>query len=339
MAMIEPRLVKESVHILCGTDHPTMRQEREVLAYFEDANSSVTSKYLERLYMSVISKAHIDFDNIPVSAGDIEKYVGYKNMIDVLDNVNALASNLNNKQVQQYVMTVKEAINNIRKLAPLYKKGFMMKNEYVMLEYNTFVYACVQATSTILYEFVDYVKRPDATTIKITLKNTKYRANTFYIDQLAKYNAVNKKMQYAKFLDGMLKDGEDNFIGAYTAIGVTAVVAVALAIIPVMRELVYQYYNIKSNISDALAQQAYFLELNKSVVEANSDFSKEKKADILMKQEKVKNLCLRVSDKLRVTHAKAMSAGEAAIRNDSKYMTLDNMKHGDNGSTSSLQLL
>ena len=38
MAMIEPRLVKESVHILCGTDHPTMRQEREVLAYFEDAN-------------------------------------------------------------------------------------------------------------------------------------------------------------------------------------------------------------------------------------------------------------------------------------------------------------
>lgn len=60
MAMIEPRLVKESVHILCGTDHPTMRQEREVLAYFEDANSSITSKYLERLYMSVISKAHID---------------------------------------------------------------------------------------------------------------------------------------------------------------------------------------------------------------------------------------------------------------------------------------
>ena len=215
----------------------------------------------------------------------------------------------------------------------------MAKNEYVMLEYNTFVYTCIQATSTLLYEFVDYMKRPDMTSVTITLKNTKYRANTFYIDQLAKYNAVNKKMQYAKYLEGMLSNGKDNFVGAYTAIGVTAVIAVALAIIPVMRELIYQFYNIRTNISDALAQQAYFLELNKACVEANSAFSKEKKADILMKQEKAKNMCLRLSEKLRVTHAKSMSAGEAAIRNDSKYLTLDNIKNGEGGSASSLQLL
>ena len=146
-------------------------------------------------------------------------------------------------------------------------------------------------------------------------------------------------MQYAKYLDGMLTNGKDNFVGTYTVIGATAVVAVALAIIPVMRELIYQFYNVRTNISDALSQQAYFLELNKACVEANSSFSKEKKADILMKQEKARNICMRLSDKLRVTHAKSMSAGEAAIRNDSKYLTLDNIKNGDDGSASSLQLL
>lgn len=337
--LIQPTLVKESVRILSGCEKPSIKHEREIMHCFEDANSPVTSRYLEKLYMSVISKSHIDFDNIPQSAGDIEKYVGYKNMVAVLDNIDGICANMNNKQVQQYTLTVREAINNIRKLAPIYKKGFMAKNEYVMLEYDTFVYTCIQATSTLLYEFVDYMKRPDMTSVTITLKNTKYRANTFYIDQLAKYNAVNKKMQYAKYLEGMLSNGKDNFVGAYTAIGVTAVIAVALAIIPVMRELIYQFYNIRTNISDALAQQAYFLELNKACVEANSSFSKEKKADILMKQEKAKNMCLRLSDKLRVTHAKSMSAGEAAIRNDSKYLTLDNIKNGEGGSASSLQLL
>ena len=28
-----------------------------------------------------------------------------------------------------------------------------------MLEYNTMVYTCVEATSTLLYEFVEYVKK------------------------------------------------------------------------------------------------------------------------------------------------------------------------------------
>lgn len=337
--MIQPIMVKEAVKIFCGSEKPTIRQERQALAYFEDANSPITARYLEKLYMSVISKSHIDFDNIPVSAGDIEKYVGYKNMVAVLDNIDGICAASNNKQVQQYTLTVREAINNIRKLAPIYKKGFAMKNEYVMLEYNTFVYACIQATSTILYEFVDYMKRPDATSVKITLKNTKYRANTFYIDQLSKYNAVNKKMQYEKYLAGMLTNGKDNFVGTYTVIGATAVIAVALAIIPVMRELVYQYYNIRTNISDALAQQAYFLELNKACVEANSEFSKEKKSSILMKQEKARNICMRLSEKLRVTHAKSMSEGQAAIRNDSKFLTLDNIQNGEGGSASSLQLL
>ena len=212
--LIQPILVKESVRILSGCEKPSIKQEREIMNCFEDANSPVTSRYLEKLYMSVISKSHIDFDNIPQSAGDIEKYVGYKNMVAVLDNIDGICANMNNKQVQQYALTVREAINNIRKLAPIYKKGFMAKNEYVMLEYNTFVYTCIQATSTLLYEFVDYMKRPDMTSVTITLKNTKYRANTFYIDQLAKYNAVNKKMQYAKYLEGMLSNGKDNFVDA-----------------------------------------------------------------------------------------------------------------------------
>ena len=294
-----------TVNILLESSEPTRREELAIRAVLEDVTSPIRSKYLEKLFISVVDKDHIDFDNIPQSKGNIVEYSGYTNMIEVLENV--------------------IAISNMRALAPFYRKGFAKRNDYVMLEYNTFVYTIVQATSTILYEFVDYVKKPTSQTIEIVLKNTKYRANMFYIDQLAKFNAVNKNMQYGKYLEGILENGVENFTGA-EALGLGVVVAVALAIVPVTRELVYQYYNVKSNVSDCLAQQAFFLEMNKAVIEANSDFNAKKKTDILIRQERIKNLCLKLSDKLRVTHIKSTNSGKAAIQSANKLLTIDTVR-------------
>lgn len=317
--------IKGAVEILMESETNSPKEMMKIKLYLEDEQAPIRNKYLEKLFDSVMNKSHIDFDNIPDSKGNIVEYVGYTNMIEVLENVLKLASDEKSSTVIECVKIVKEAIANMRNLAPIYQKGFRIKNDYIMLEYNTFVYTIIQATSTILYEFVDFVKRPDAKTMEIHLKNTKYRANTYYIAQLDKFNAINRKMQYGKYLETMLMNGKEAFTGV-ELVGLTVVVGVALAIIPVTRELVYHYYNLKSNISDCLAQQAYFLEMNKTVVEANSDFSKKKKTNILMKQEKIKNLCMRLSEKLRVTHVKSMDSGKASLRNDNKLLTVDGIE-------------
>ena len=93
----------------------------------------------------------------------------------------------------------------------------------------------------------------------------------------------------------------------------------------------------KADLSDCLAQQAYFLEINKASVESNQSFDQKKKDKILMKQEKVKNLCLRLSEKLRVNHINAIKSGEAAVSADNKLLTLDSIK--SEVSNSPLQLL
>lgn len=323
LPMFDP--MKGAVLILTESESPSRREEIRIQAVLEDSNSPVKNKYLEKLFDSVISKSHIDFDNIPLSKGNIVEYVGYTNMIEVLENILKLASDAKDQTVIEYTNIVKEAIAHMRALAPIYQKGFRMKNDYIMLEYNTFVYTIVEAVTTLLYEFVDYIKKPTSQTMSIVLKNTKYRANTYYINQLNKFNAINNKMQYGKYLEAMLQNGKENFTGV-EAIGLGVVIAVALAIIPITRELVYHYYNVKSNISDCLAQQAYFLEMNKTVVEANSDFNEKKKTAILLKQEKIKNLCLRLSEKLRVTHAKSIDSGKASLQNDNKLLTIDGIQ-------------
>lgn len=321
----------EAVQILAESQNPTRKEEIEIQTILEDTNSPITNKYLEKLYASVIDKGHIDFDNIPNSKGNIVEYSGYTNMIEVLENVLKLASDNKSQSVVTYVEVVKESISHMRSLSPIYRKGFMSHNDYVMLEYNTFVYTIIQAISTILYEFVDFIKRPEKQTMEIVLKNTKYKANTFYIEQLRKFNHINTKMQYDKYLNSILQNGRENFTGA-TAIGIGVVVAVALSIVPVTRELIYRFYNTKSSISDCLAQQAYFLEMNKSVIEANSDLKQTKKDSILIKQEKIKNMCLRISDKLRVNHVRAVNPTKAMLHDNNKLLTLDGIKNEVNDS-------
>ena len=66
--------------------------------------------------------------------------------------------------------------------------------------------------------------------------------------------------------------------------------------------------------------------MNKTVIEANSDFNEKKKEAILMRQEKIKNLCSRLSEKLRVSHIKSIDSGKAILQNDNKLLTIDNIK-------------
>ena len=314
----------EAVSILAeGDDTYTLEEIRAVL---EDAQSPVTTKYTENLFKSVINKGHIDFGDIPKSKGNIKNYSGYQNMVDTLYNIRKLGEDNRTSSVIDVVNTIDESIKNIEVLSPIFEKGYRNKNEYVMMEYNTFVYCCIEATTAVLCEFVDFIKKPSSQTMEITLKNTRYRANLFYVEQLKKFNKVNSNMSYRKFLEQMIDKGSENFIGTAEVVGMTAIISVALAIVPVTRELIYHFYNTRRKLSDALLVQAYFLEINKAVVEANTNFTAEQKEKILKKQEHLRTVLVKLADKIKVSNVKADRDAKKDISNDNKKMSVDSQK-------------
>ena len=134
-------------------------------------------------------------------------YTGYGNMVSILDTIDQLATDQKADKVKTYTGIVKSAIGYIRDLSATFQRGFQTKCEYAMLEYNTYVYCCVAATSSLIYEFVDYIKRPDKSTMTIQLKNTTVRANLFYFQQLMKFNRVQEEMgmDYRKMLESMMQ--------------------------------------------------------------------------------------------------------------------------------------
>ena len=305
-----------------------INSDEYVQTILEDANSPVTRKYQEKLYESIINKSHIDFDDIPKSNGNIRNYSGYNSMVETLDVIANLAIENKANNVIEYVDIVKTAIHNIEELSSTYEKGFNTKTKYVAMEYDTYVYLCVEATTALIYSFVEVVKNPSKRVLDMTIKNTKMRADEFYFNQLKTFNAVQrtKGIDYRKMLEEMCKSGKENFLGTAEVVGLATIMAVAMSIVPLTRECIYQIYSLRGKLSENLDMQAAFLELNKTCIEGNDAITEEKKKKIIDKQSKQVQRMRRLADKLRVKSAKSIVDSQKEIGKDNKDITVDSIR-------------
>lgn len=301
------------------------KSKGELRLMLEDGESPVVRKMHETLYEEIIEKRHIDFADIPASKGDFKKYKGFDTMVTTLDILHNLSKNQSNSS-SYYVGVVTTAVNNMVSLSDEFKKGFSIRNDLVELEYNTYAYTCIQGVSTLLNEFVDYIKRPDQLTLEIKLKDSKYRADNLYITNLEKFNTAVKTGDYRKYITGMMAQGKDNFIGLSTVIGAATLATIAVSVIPVTRELVFQFYNVRRKVSENLALQAYLIDMNKLCIEGNTALTAPKKAIILKKQEDLKLKMLRLSDKLRVDMVTAREKSKRELSDKNGMLKIDNIK-------------
>lgn len=304
---------------------------REVHLIMEDAESPVTKKTIESLYNSVINKSHIDFDTIPNSKGDITAYTGYKSMVQTLADLMTMSTEDSAyKDLGIYVKSVQHAIANIQGFSKFYMQAFQKKMERLVIEYNIFVYTCVEATTSLLYQFSDYIKTPSSHEMRVRLQNTKYRADMFYIQQLQSFNRLCASGDYKKYLSGIIVSGTDNFLGFDDAALITGslaiISAVALSIVPITRRLIYSFQNARGKLAEDLELQAYFLELNKNSIESSKSKTPAEKKKILEKQEKTRLKFLRLAEKLRVKSMRAEEYAKQTLAKDDKTMTISNMK-------------
>lgn len=317
-------LFKESVKIL--TDSNT--DFKSVGIILEDVNSPVTRKFQEKLYKDVLEKKHVDFGDIPKSRGDITSYSGYSNMMDTLDTLRQLANENNASGVIEYIDIISKAVSNIQALTNIFKKGFSTRTEYVALEYNSYVYLCVEATTALIYSFVEYVKNPTTRALELKIVDSKLRADAFFFNQLDKFNNIQAKMRndYIAMLDNMCSGDKDSFIGTSTLVGIGAVIGMAVISIPITREVIYQIFNIRTKLSDYLELQSNFLEMNRARVENNDILMPAKKKEILVKQEKLSKKLKSLSDKLKLKSAVSVKEKDNALNKKNKMLSVDNLK-------------
>ena len=330
-------LIKPAVEILVENDYKT--ESSEIFTVLEDVNSPITRNFHQKLYDSILNKAHIDFGDIPKSRGNIKNYSGYHTMMDTLNTMRELAEEHKAGNVVEYVKIVEDAIKHIEGLSSTYQRGFETKTEYVSLEYDTYVYFCVEATTALIYSFVEVIKTPEKQVMDLALKNTKLRADEFYFEHLKKFNNVQDKMgiSYRKMLDSMINKGGDNFIGTAEIVGVATVAVVLLSIIPITREVIYQIYNFRGKLSDSLEMQATFLEMNQTRLEHNSMMTADKKKKVMERQSQLAKKLRSLSNVLQVKSSKSILDTKRELEKDNKMLSINNIR--DDVSNSPLEIL
>lgn len=313
---------REAVDIIVGeVESPIerLRASQDARCILEDVNSPITRKNQEKLFQAVIDKGHIDFGDIPKSAGDITRYSGYGTMLETLHLIKTMATEQKAPEVTKYADVVLTAISNIRELSGIFKRGFQRKNDYVMLEYNLYTYSCVEATTTLLYGFVDYVKNPMSNKMTIRIENNRVRPNLFYLEVCSKFNRVQEEMgmDYRKLLEGMVNNNRQNFIGIDDAVlGYGAIALAAMAVVPISREIIYRVYNTRKNIANSLELQAKFLEMNRTSVENNPNLSPDKRLSVVKKQENLAIMFRHLASKIKVDNERGIKEGTTKLKKD-----------------------
>ena len=136
-----------------------------------------------------------------------------------------------------------------------------------------------------------------------------------------------KDGKYAKYVDSILKNGKENMIlDPAIMVGAAAIAIVAFTIIPLTRKLIYCFKELRRKLSNTLAEQAYFLELNKNCLEYNTTMDEKKKQKILKRQEKLRNVLLSLSDKIKIDDVKAQQQSSREMQRDNKEMTIDGIR-------------
>lgn len=311
----------------------SFKEKQEILTLTEAESSAINSNMVGKLYKSVLDKSHINFEDIPRSKGDITAYSGYKHMAESIEILKQLSAKASIKI--EDVEIVDKALTNIVANRDMFELGFKLDKEFVILQYNLLVTACVEATSVLISSYVDYVKRVDK--VEFGIINAKHQSGAVCIESLKKFNQSVASGSFAKAVNYVNKNSsvKESMVAtvAMTAVGVVAAVVV---IITLMRELVFHYFNMRMGLSDYLKMQATFLEMNRNSLMANDRIPAQDKLKIMKKQEDLANKLSRMSEKLRVDQNMADSKATAQKKNESKGWTLssvrdENASMDDNG--------
>lgn len=300
------------------TENAKTFTERQVITTLTESEvQSVNNTMVSNLYKSAIEKAHIDFDDIPQSKGDVTRYLGYKSLTQSIEILKEISSKNDTKIPELEI--VENALNNIVMYREVFEKGFRLNKEFVELQYNTLVYACVESVSVLISSYVDFVKRPDK--IDFVIVKDPKRGGSVSIQNLEKFNLTVKKGDFSKTMNAVVNSGKEGLIGVDDIIIPALILGGVISLVPMIRELMFLFYYSRMKVSDYLKQQAALIEINKQSVLSSSVSIKEKNAILKKQNEKIHSLQA-LSDRIKVDKVMSENKSNVEISKQNKSWSI-----------------
>lgn len=253
------------------TDIPTVNA---VCAMNEAEQNTMLVSLTNRLYEMIVGKVDsIDFGEIPQTKGDITKLSKF----DQLEECHKVLREI----FEQYhentkpILELENAVTNIEGMKDIFMGAYLCKAKFPITVYQTMTLAVLNATSFMIASCIEYIKTPKAEGLTIVLNKTgiaKAKDHLVY-ETLVDFNEACKKGDVENALRPFVQHKVKGF-AMTAALGIKAVLiigAVVLAILPMIKDLVYFYYNARARVSQYFDLQAKLLEMNAQELKDNPD--------------------------------------------------------------------
>lgn len=282
----------------------------------ESDGLNISDKVVSQLYKFTLEKYHdVDFGSIPKSKGNIVDLPEYKNIIVAIELLRSLEIQSGEGKIE-HIDTLEMTLKNIEKFSREFSLAYKMDKALGVMLYEVTTMAIIRCTSYMIGNAILYVKDPSIKSFKSLFDG---KEEDILIRNLKKFNISVQKGDISKMFDNMLiRKGAFGTIAATAAI----IVSILITIVPLMRELVYFYYNSRANIRDFIKLQADTLKNNIYTLKYNSKVDNK----IIKKQEETLKKLNDIADKLTIDSEVASKKTEVMIKNEKINMENLNSK-------------
>lgn len=307
----------------------TYSEKAKIYALTEQEQAVVNDRMVGNIYQSALKRRDIDFGDIPNSRGDIQKFGGYNNMVATINMLRELTKKFGIKMYELDI--VENAVDNIRIQKRTFEKAYSLNIDFLKMYYQSLVLACIDATTLLLASYVEYTKTINA--VEFNIKKGKGISGNICIDSLEKFNKSVKDGSFHKFADGLMSKKQENFLGAASAaaagVKIAAAAGIGASIVPVLRTLIFYFYDAKMSVAEKLQYQKELLEMNAFRLNASSMDAKERNK-ILDKQKGYMDKLDKWADKIKISDKLATKSSTASIKQDNKQWNIGNVtNNGD----------
>ena len=300
---------------------------RHTLLNINEADQNkVLESLTSKLYQSIMDKVDdIDFGSIPDSKGDITQIENYDKLLECISVIKSIIVEYRQNTVQ--VDTIQLAIENVQKRKDLFAKGFMHNLDLPIMLYNTIVLSIVSSVSLIIATSIEFVKEAGTGAYDIKFDKVSYvkSKDNVLFQNLAKFNRACATGEVDRCIDHVIKNGAKQLVGDTLGIvSVMAVMGLIVSIVPLMRELIFFFFNTRQQVSDYFTIQADLLQINAEYVKQNSMAGKSDKErrEIAKKQSKFADFFRKIGNALAIDMKTSDQKTKKDLKNEDKKYKL-----------------
>jgi len=295
----------------------------------ESEQNSLLVNLTNKLYQMVVGKIdHIDFGEIPATKGDITKLSKYKELRECFNVLRGIFKQY--REDDEPIDVIENACDNILNMKSLFMAAFISRSTFPMSVYKTMTLAVINATSFMIATCIEYIKNPKSEGLAIVLKKTgivKVKEHLVY-ETLKDFNESCRKGEVENALQPFVKNRVRNFIGIF-AISVKAILVVGgvlLAILPMIKDLVYFFFSARTRLANYLEIQGKLLEMNAKELEDGDIETVDDKKAVIARQTTIANTFYKLANVIAIDNKSAEVKADNDIKKDKEKYKIDDIE-------------